>query len=99
MTQAKVRDGYRCRACGAQGVEGAHLRDGHRGMGGNPAGDRTTREKIITLCPTHHEAYDRFWMDIVFANTNLADGPVWFKMGPVYPGAGWEDILRGCRRA
>jgi hypothetical protein len=33
-------------------------------MGGNPAGDRTTLETIISLCRRHHHLYDHFQLDI-----------------------------------
>jgi hypothetical protein len=45
-------------------VDPAHLREGHRGRGGNPAGDRTTLETIIALCRRHHWLYDHFHLDI-----------------------------------
>lgn len=62
MTQAKVRDGYRCRVCGRPGTDAAHLR--HRGMGGNPAGDRTTLENLICLCRRCHRKFDAKQFDI-----------------------------------
>jgi 5-methylcytosine-specific restriction endonuclease McrA len=55
MTQAKARDGYRCRVCGQPGTDAAHLR--HRGMGGNPAGDRTTLENLVCLCRQCHNKF------------------------------------------
>jgi hypothetical protein len=54
---AKQRDGFRCRWPEAHkcrgGLEGAHVFQ-HRGMGGNPAGDRTTPELILPLCAWMH---------------------------------------------
>lgn len=38
-------------------VEVAHK--DHRGMGGNPAEDRTVPEDLITLCSIHHGLWDR----------------------------------------
>lgn len=37
-------------------LEYAHLE--HRGMGGNPTGDRTQPEKLITLCFICHGLFD-----------------------------------------
>ena len=37
-------------------LEVAHVR--HRGMGGNPTGDRTTAAELITYCFIHHDEYD-----------------------------------------
>lgn len=54
--KVRERDGQRCRwpGCDAPGysLEVAHLR--HKGMGGNPARDRSTRDQMITLCIRHH---------------------------------------------
>lgn len=53
---AKTLDGrcrwpehHKCRG----GLEGAHVFQ-HRGMGGNPEGDRTTVESILTVCAWIH---------------------------------------------
>lgn len=57
IADAKRLDGYRCRWPEAHkcrgGLEGAHVFQ-HRGMGGNPAGDRTTVDKILTVCAWIH---------------------------------------------
>lgn len=60
---AKKRDGYRCRfpLCGCRGLglvldarlEASH--DVHKGMGGNPAGDRSQTGGLITLCLHRHQ--------------------------------------------
>jgi hypothetical protein len=60
MQAAKRRDGGKCRwpRCEfkALAVEPAHM--DHRGMGGNPSGDKTQRHKIIALCVRHHDQFD-----------------------------------------
>jgi len=60
---ARRRDRYRCRfpLCGCKRigltveprVEVSH--DRHKGMGGNPKGDRSVPELLITLCPHRHQ--------------------------------------------
>ncbi len=61
MADAKRRDHGKCRWPGCAfkdlRIETAHLV--HRGMGGNPAGDRTERHKLIAFCLRHHQAFDR----------------------------------------
>lgn len=65
MDAAKLRDERKCRVPRCEympkkpRIEAAHWRDEHRAMGGNPAGDRTERKKLITLCFIHHKNYDR----------------------------------------
>lgn len=62
---AKRRDGHTCRVprCRYQHeafvLDGAHMKDRHRGMGGNPSLDRTTRATVICLCRRHHDDYDK----------------------------------------
>jgi hypothetical protein len=59
--KARKRDGGRCRfpLCGCRAlklpprVEVSH--DRHKGMGGNPAGDRSTSAGLITLCDHRHQ--------------------------------------------
>lgn len=57
IAEAKALDGYRCRWPEAHkcrgGLEGAHVFQ-HRGIGGNPAGDRTTVETILPVCAWIH---------------------------------------------
>lgn len=63
MREAKKRDGNTCRVPGCEHmpkkprIECAHLE--HRGMGGNPSGDRTQIEKLIALCFIHHAEFDK----------------------------------------
>jgi len=57
IAEAKRLDGHRCRwpehhKCRG-GLEGAHVFK-HRGMGGNPAGDLTTVDKVLTVCAWIH---------------------------------------------
>lgn len=79
MQAALVRDERKCRvprcefASKKLPIDACHLR--HRGIGGNPSGDRTTRETIIALCRTHHGRYDRAEMDIIPQTPAKFDGP------------------------
>lgn len=60
MAAARRRDGNKCRfpRCSYKGliVEVAHF--DHRGMGGNPSGDKTQRDLLICLCVRHHDQFD-----------------------------------------
>lgn len=57
MREARSRDGHRCRYCHSRdGTQVAHFK--HRGMGGNPRGDRTILAGLVTLCQTHHQMFD-----------------------------------------
>ena len=62
MRQALALDFHRCRypRCVYRGlvVDPAHLHGQHRGMGGNPKGDKTRLETVFALCRQHHEEYD-----------------------------------------
>lgn len=42
-------------------IDVAHER--HRGMGGNPDGDRTTRQTLLSYCVIHHKLYDLHQID------------------------------------
>lgn len=57
IAEAKALDSFRCRWAGRHKcrgpLEGAHVFQ-HRGMGGNPEGDRTTVDKILTVCAWIH---------------------------------------------
>ncbi len=59
----------------------------HRGMGGNPKGDRTsTTGQIVALCRKHHDMLDRYLEIEVHAidPVRLADGPLAFhEVNPV----------------
>jgi hypothetical protein len=83
MQAAKVRDGGKCRwpRCDYAGqklpIDPCHFV--HRSMGGNPKGDRTTRQTVISLCRVHHGLFDRGDVDIVpMRPVEMADGPCVF---------------------
>jgi hypothetical protein len=63
MQAALKRDGRKCRwpgciyAAKKLPIDACHVVQ-HRGMGGNPRGDRTTRNQIMTLCRIHHGKVD-----------------------------------------
>lgn len=63
MQAALTRDGRQCRfpQCGYKHLKlkADPCHQTHRGMGGNPKGDRTTRATVITLCRIHHGYYDQ----------------------------------------
>lgn len=68
MDAAKRRDHGKCRVPRCEyapkklRIDACHQI--HRGMGGNPAKDRTTRATVISLCVVHHGLYDRGELDI-----------------------------------
>lgn len=78
MNQARARDGG-CRYPGCRylsvPIEVEHER--HRGMGGNPNGDRTTQQTVISLCRNHHRQYDDKLFDIS-TGAHGFDGPARF---------------------
>lgn len=81
MGLAKKRDGgcrwphCDCRTKGYQ-IDPAHRR--HRGMGGNPDGDRTRRELILSLCRPKHNLWDAGLIDIIPRTSQDFDGPADF---------------------
>lgn len=76
MQAALVRDHRKCRVprctTGLK-VDPCHLK--HRGMGGNPKGDRTTRATVISLCRLDHGYYDAGRLDIEPQTGQQFDGP------------------------
>jgi hypothetical protein len=82
--QAKARDGGRCRfpgcGCHALGlkIESSHLV--HKGIGGNPSGDRSTTAGLMTLCSVRHRtgqwARDNGRLRYVPLTGDGCDGPV-----------------------
>ncbi len=54
--------GCDCRRRGLR-IDPAHQRDRHRGIGGNPAGDRTTLDTIMAFCRERHRQYDASQID------------------------------------
>lgn len=90
IAAAKKRDHRRCRwprkhECRG-GLEGAHVFK-HRGMGGNPAGDLTTRATILTVCAEIHrlgpESIDGKQLKVVAETPCGTDGILsfWRKNG------------------
>ncbi len=82
MQAAKKRDKVcrfpRCPFTKHLVLDPAHLR--HRGMGGNPKGDRTTRDSVITLCRRHHDQFDRGDLEIEVLTPRGTDGPCMFSL-------------------
>lgn len=106
---AKLRDFMRCRfplcACGGRyGIESAHER--HKGMGGNPTGDRNGTDGLMTLCAWRHRlgkvSRDRGTLRWVALHPERgADGPVaWLVNVSVIPGwsylpgGEWAEVAR-----
>ena len=84
MQAALARDGKQCRLPGCAykklkvTVDPCHMV--HRGMGGNPKGDRTTRAMVIALCRVHHGIYDAGDIRIEPLTAQDFDGPCEFYM-------------------
>ena len=77
MAEARHRDDSCCRHCGSRDqVEVAHVK--HRGMGGNPAMDRTHLAGLVTLCALHHREVDAKRLKMSFGPDG-ANGPIVFK--------------------
>jgi len=81
MSQAKKRDGNVCRfpMCRHKSlrIETAHFH--HRGIGGDPSGDRTQLPILVTLCVAHHGQYDACLIDVQPQDSALgANGPLDF---------------------
>lgn len=79
MRAALVRDRMKCRyprCTTGFTVDPCHQQ--HRGMGGNPKVDRTTRQTVIALCRRHHDEYDRAWVSIEPLTDQVFDGPCAF---------------------
>jgi len=84
MQAAMKRDRRRCRWPGCKGkhrgldlpVDPSHQI--HRGFGGNPALDRTTRATVIALCRKCHQRWDAGEIDIMPRTSAGFDGPVAF---------------------
>lgn len=87
MAAAKRRDHGKCRWPGCDSatvglrIDACHKRASHRGMGGNPAGDKTERSRIITLCQLHHRQYDTFEIGIDPLTAHEFSGPCAFYRG------------------
>ncbi len=83
MRAAKKRDRGKCRwpSCqyAKQGIpiDAAHIIR-HRGMGGNPSGERTSRNCVAALCRFHHGMLDSAVIDIQPLTDAGTDGPMAF---------------------
>lgn len=94
MQDAKRRDGGKCRvprcvyAKRDLPIDACHWQ--HRGMGGNPKEDRTTRETVISLCRFHHGQYDKGFIDIEPLTPQAFDGPAAFYE---YTGQGRRECI------
>jgi hypothetical protein len=108
---AKKRDGHRCRfpLCGCAKlklrIESSH--DAHKGMGGNPAGDRSLTSGLMTLCVHRHQdgiiSRHKGTLRAVYLTDRGSDGPVaWEIDGGAYlrsvvkhvSGMGWMEVAR-----
>jgi hypothetical protein len=93
MDDAKVRDARTCRFPHCEympkkpRIEAAHKKDEHRGIGGNPALDRTERKKLITFCFIHHREYDHGRIKVDPQTDRLFDGPCDFERDGVFVGS------------
>lgn len=81
MREAKRRDGNVCRfpMCRHKSlpIDPAHII--HRGMGGNPKGDRTKTALIVSLCRIHHGQFDACLINVQPQDPTLgANGPMDF---------------------
>lgn len=82
MQAALKRDGRKCRWPYCQyrthklPVDACHLR--HRGMGGNPALDRTTTASVLSLCRKHHGELDAGQLDVEPLTLEGCNGPLAF---------------------
>jgi hypothetical protein len=80
MQAALKRDERKCRVPRCEytprklPIDPCHLQ--HRGMGGDPSGERTTRATVISLCRVHHGLYDKgIEFDIKPHTAQQFDGP------------------------
>lgn len=84
MQAALKRDQHKCRWPGCSGkhrgltlpIDAAHQR--HRGLGGDPSGERTTRQTVLALCRRCHGLWDACLTDIRPLTGDGFDGPVAF---------------------
>lgn len=99
----KVRDrDKRCRfpLCGCKKfrrhTEVSHSE--HKGMGGNPAGDRSTSALMVLLCPFRHKenrySIDRGLLKWEPLTDKGADGPIQWLMAQNDPREPWLIIAR-----
>ena len=89
MREAKRLDGFRCRNPRCENrskklpIDPCHKRESHRGIGGNPKGDRTTLETVISLDRVCHGLYDAGLLDIEPLTAKGFRGPCsWYQRDP-----------------
>jgi len=101
--KVRMRDKWHCRfpLCGCRGpavrtwmrLEVAHLV--HKGMGGNPKGDRSTADQMIYLCEHRHQhggvSLHKGTLRIVPLTREGTNGPVRFL---VTAGTRWTEVAR-----
>lgn len=97
----RQRDRHVCRfpLCGCRrlklGLEVSH--DNHKGMGGNPSGDRSTTEQMVLLCTHRHQfgAVSRHAGTLRAEPLTSAgyDGPVAWEVH-VEDWGGWVEVAR-----
>lgn len=104
MTAARKRDRV-CRfpLCGCRKLqlqtEVAHAVQ-HRGMGGNPSGDRTTTDKLVLLCTHRHQfgaiSLHKGTLRALPMTTAGFDGPVEWQvdLGEVGQPSDWVEVAR-----
>jgi hypothetical protein len=104
--EARRRDGYRCRfpLCGCHRLklslearlEVSHQT--HKGAGGNPTGDRSTPDRLLTLCSHRHQhgAVSRHRGTLRARALTAAgmNGPVAWEAWDVAFRHGWAEIAR-----
>jgi hypothetical protein len=82
--EVRLRDHYKCRfpLCGCRSLrlqlESSHVV--HKGMGGNPAGDRSTVDQMVLLCSHRHRdgivAIHKGTLRLRYLSSFKASGPV-----------------------
>lgn len=102
---ARRRDRW-CRfplcGCRVKGIALHASHDKHKGMGGNPNGDRSTRERLITFCRVRHQtgaiSRHKGTLRTRYLSQLGNDGPVAFEVDVVcvmqaMPNGSWTDAL------
>lgn len=108
--KVRVRDRRRCRfpRCGCKRFNLAlHVsHQHHKGMGGNPAGDRSTTDQMVLVCSARHRenefAIDRGTIRWRALTDKGADGPIawdidyaqYWKLERPRHGERWQEIAR-----
>lgn len=107
--KAKVRkrDRYACRfpLCGCRqlGLRLEVSHDEHKGMGGNPSGDRSTADKMILFCTHRHQhgniSRHHGTLRLVYLTKDGTNGPVAFELhGDAFGRSGtWFEVARETR--